>query len=134
MAHGIKTIKLGGVERVVNLNLHAMTELLRVIECDINELPDKMAEIGAERPIRAMAYVVYAGLIGHLESEAVFIHDVTFKNVMKWMGEDKSGDFGAIWEWFKEVNEIPSASTEQIEKYQEVIKKKETEPSDTISQ
>lgn len=126
--HGIKVITLGGEQRVVNLNLHAMTLLLKELKCDLGELPEKIAEIGAEYPLRAMGYVVYAGLIGNLESEAIFIHDITLKAVMGWMGEYKEGDYEGIWEWFKEVNQIPSASTEQIEKYTEVLKKKETEP------
>ena len=79
MAHGVRVIKLGGEERVVDLNLHAMTTLLKELKCDLNELPAKMAEIGAEYPIRAMGYVVYAGLIGHKEAEAEFIHDITLK-------------------------------------------------------
>lgn len=135
MAHGVRTITLGGEQRVVDLNLHAMTTLLKELKCDLNELPAKMAEIGAEYPIRAMGYVVYAGLIGHKEAEAEFIHDITLKNVMKWMGEYTEGDYEGIWDWFKEVNQIPSASTEQIEKYAEVIKKKKTEaqPSEAIN-
>lgn len=124
--HGVKVIKLGGEERVVNLNLHAMTFLLKELNCDLNELPEKVAEIGAINPLRAMGYVVYCGLIGHLESEAIFIHDITLKKVMGWMGEGKDEDFIGVWEWFKEVNQIPSASTEQIEHYANVLKKKPT--------
>lgn len=133
MAHGIRVITLGGKQRVVDLNLYAITELLKELKCDIDKLPEKIAEIGSEKPLRAMAYVVYAGLIGHLEIEAEFIHDVTLKSVMKWMGEYKEGDYEGIWEWFKEVNQIPSASTEQIEKYAEAIKKNNPQQTETTN-
>lgn len=121
--YGTKTIHLGGEDRVLNLNLHSTFFLLKELDCELDELMPAINKVFAESPLRALGYIIYCGMKGQLESEAVFIHPFTMKDIMGWLGSADEKTLQDVWDLFKEVNDIPAASTEQIEQYAESVKK-----------
>lgn len=122
--HGVTTIKLGGETRIINLNLHSTFFLMKELNCEIPELEGKLTKMCAETPLRALSYIIYTGILGHLETEAIFVHDITLKKVILWVGETTDDDLLPIWTLFKEVMNIPTASEKQIQEYTDFIKKK----------
>lgn len=122
---GITTVKLGGEDRVIDLNLHCMFFLMKELSCGLNELEIKVLEQVAENPLRGIGYIVYCGIKGHKEAEAEFNHNITLKEVMQWIGKSEAtDDFERLIELFKQVNEMP-AEAAQVAEYNEEVKKKQ---------
>lgn len=115
--HGITIVELGGEKRTLAFNMHFFQFLCKQLKCNPDEVIAKLAEVGTEYPLRSLTIVIYCGLIGFLETEAIYIHDITLKQVSKWVGEANVNEFQSVWDTFSEIMEIPKASQEQIDAY-----------------
>lgn len=115
--HGITIVELGGEKRTLAFNMHFFQFLCKQLKCEPHEVVLKIADIGEDIPLRAVTIVIYCALIGHLETEAIYIHDITLKQVSKWVGDANVNEFQSVWDTFSEIMEIPKASQEQIDAY-----------------
>jgi len=118
MAHGITNVKIGGQERTICFNNHSLIYLGKQLSCDPANVMSKVSEIGDENPLRLLTFVIYAGLMGFMEREAIYVHDITMKNVAKWVSEADSEEFTSVWDTFSDAIGMPKATPEQVEAYE----------------
>lgn len=126
--HGITIIQLGGEKRTVAINMHCLMFLSKELKCNPDEIDSKITEACSINPLRGLTLIIYCGILGYLESEATYIHDITLKKVSTWVGNANVDEFKSVWDTFSEVMQIPKASQEQIDayskKYEDKLKKK----------
>jgi hypothetical protein len=115
--HGITTIELGGEKRIIAINMHCLIFLSKELKCNPDEIDEKIREVCIINPLRGLTYIIYCGLLGHLESEAIFLHDITLKQVSTWIGDAPGNEFKSVWDTFSDVMAIPKATQEQIDEY-----------------
>ncbi len=87
-------------------------------KCDPSLVDKEIAKIGAKAPLRALTFVIYGGLMGYLEQEAIYDHDITLKTVSKWVGDANVDEFSSVWMKFTEATGIPMATQKQIKEYE----------------
>lgn len=124
MAIGIINVNIGGEPRIICFNNHSLIYLGKQLGCDPAQVMSKVGEIGDENPLRLLTFVVYAGLMGYLESRAIYVHDVTIQNVAMWVSEAKEDEFVSVWSAFSDAIGIPKATEKQVEEYEKKNKLK----------
>lgn len=122
--HGIVVIELGGEKRTIAFNMHSLMFLSAVLKCNPDEITEKINASCAINPLRGLTQIIYCGLIGYLETEAIYDHDITIAKVSKWVGESDANEFKSVWDAFSDIMGIPKATQDQIDEY---VKKHETE-------
>jgi len=115
--HGISVVELGGEKRTLAFNMHCMMFLSQTLKCNPDEIDKKINQACAVTPTRGLTIIVYCGLMGHLEAEAIYDHDITLKQVSTWIGNADFNSFKSVWDAFSDVMGIPKASQEQIDEY-----------------
>jgi hypothetical protein len=115
-------IEIGGQKREACINQHALMFLGKALNCDPLLAAKEIAKVAEEYPLRALGIVVYAALMGALESKAIFIHDVTLPSVMEWVGEPSQNDYDSIWAMFRDAMDMPKATEEQVKQYEKMLK------------
>jgi hypothetical protein len=126
--HGIVVVELGGEKRTLALNMHFLMFLSKTLKCNPDEIREKVLEACEVNQLRGLTFIIYCGILGYLETEAIYEHDITLKQVSKWVGEANLNEFTSVWEAFSEIMEVPKATQEQIDeyvkKYEDKLKKK----------
>lgn len=115
--HGVTVIELGGEKRTVSFNMHCFMFLSKELKCNPDEIDVKIGEQCSINPLRGLTTIIYCGILGYLESEAIYVHDITIKQVSKWVGDADSDEFKSVWDCFSDAMNIPKASQEQIDAY-----------------
>jgi hypothetical protein len=115
--HGKQVIKLGGETRLLSFNNYCLSHLGECLECDPLLCDVKVNELASKYPIRALTFIIYSGLMGEFEATANYKHGVSLATVAEWVGEADIDEFGTIWETFKEIMSIPTATQAQVANY-----------------
>lgn len=138
MAHAIIVIEIGGKQRTVCFNNHAVMFIGKACKCDPIDIEAEIMKIATENGLRALAIVIYGGLCGWYEREAIFDHDgVTLKDVTGWIGDANVDEFASVWNVFAEALALPRATEKQIKEYENKlasgeIKKKTKKPKTSV--
>ncbi len=124
MAHGITVVSIGGKKRTICFNNHALIFIGQACKCDPALVDKEIARVGELNPLRALTFIIYGGLMGFLESEAIYDHDITLKQVSQWVGDANVDEFASVWATFVEATGIPKATQKQIKEYEASLKDK----------
>lgn len=118
MAHGVTVIKLGGEKRTICFNNHCIMFIGQACKCDPAQVDSEIMKIAEKNPLRALTFLIYGGLMGYLESEAIYDHDITLKQVSTWVGDADVEEFNGVWDVFMDTLKLPKATQEQIREYE----------------
>lgn len=121
MAHGITVIQLGGEKRTICFNNHSIMFIGRACKCDPANVDKEIMKVAEENPLRALTFLIYGGLMGWLESEAIYDHNITLKQVSTWVGDADVEEFNGVWDVFMDTLKLPKATEEQIKEYEAEI-------------
>lgn len=137
MAHATIVIELGGQKRTVCFNNHAVMFIGKACKCDPINIEAEIMKIAEDNALRALSIVIYGGLAGWFEREAIFDHaGVTLKSVLGWVGDANVDEFTSVWEVFAEALKLPRATEDQIREYEKKVAsgeiKKKKKPHKTL--
>jgi hypothetical protein len=121
MAHGVTVINIGGQERTVCFNNHSLMFIGKACNCDPALIDKEIMNVAAINELRALTFIIYGGLMGCLESEAIYIHDVTLQSVSKWVGDANVDEFTSVWAVFTDTLKLPKATAKQIKEYEKKL-------------
>lgn len=124
MVHGIVKITLGGQERIVEFNNYFFVEIAKIINCDPINIVEGVKEVAMVKPMRAIAFITYAGILAHFERIADYTHTITLPTITSWMADCDDSEFETVWKMFVEATGIGEVLTKQTANVKEDASKK----------